>query len=174
MNRVAYIGVGSNIDPYRNCLRGLRRVAEDARVELLDLSSLYRTSPVSPVAQDDFLNGVCKIGWKGEVLELLYFLESVEQEMGRRREIPLGPRTVDLDILLFDDLILHTSRLTIPHPRMHERKFVLVPCLEIDGELVHPVMKVPLSQLLDALEDEQRITLYKTITKEQVVGRGLP
>jgi 2-amino-4-hydroxy-6-hydroxymethyldihydropteridine diphosphokinase len=168
MNRVAFIGVGSNIDAYRNCLEGITRVTEDERVELLGLSSLYRTSPVSPILQDDFLNSVFKIGWKGEPVELLSLLETVEQRMGRKRDVLLGPRTLDLDILLFGDLVLETSRLTIPHPRLHERKFVLIPCLEIDSDLVHPEMKLPLARLLGLLGDEQKITPFRTITREEI------
>lgn len=172
MDQTAFIGVGSNMDARKNCIEGMRQVMEDKRVALRALSSLYRTSPVSHVAQDDFVNCVFKIGWRGDAMELLSLLESVEQGMGRKRQVPLGPRTIDLDILLFGDLILNTPRLTVPHPRLHERKFVLVPCLEIEGELVHPVMNVPFSRLLGALEDEQKITLYETITKEQIAGRG--
>jgi 2-amino-4-hydroxy-6-hydroxymethyldihydropteridine diphosphokinase len=172
MDRVAFIGVGSNIDAYSNCIEGIARVIEDERVDFLDLSPLYRTSPVSPIPQDDFLNSVFKIGWKGEPLELLCLLETVEQTMGRKRDVPLGPRTLDLDILLFDDLVLETPQLTIPHPRLHERKFALIPCLEIDRDLVHPVMKLPLARLLNLLGDEQKIAPFKTITKEEVAQRG--
>ena len=172
MDRVAFIGVGSNIDPYRNCLEGIARVTEDERVDLLAVSSLYRTSPVSPIPQDHFLNCVFKIGWQREPAELLSLLESVEQTLGRKRDVSLGPRTLDLDILLFDDLVLETPRLTIPHPRLHERKFVLIPCLEIDRDLIHPVMKLPLAQFLTAIGDEQKITLFKTILKEEVGRRA--
>jgi 2-amino-4-hydroxy-6-hydroxymethyldihydropteridine diphosphokinase len=168
MDRIAYVGVGSNIDAHRNCREGIRRIAEDERVKILALSSLYRTSPVSPVAQDDFLNSVCKIAWHGEALELLSLLESVEQVMARRRDIPLGPRTLDLDILLFEGLILNTPRLTVPHPRLHERKFVLVPCLEIDPGLVHPVLHEPFARLLAGIVDDQRIALFKRLTVKEI------
>ncbi len=173
MNRtgqIAFVGVGSNIDAERNLIYGLRHIVEDGRAELIALSSLYRTSPVSPIPQDDFLNGVIKIGWRGEPLELLSLLESVEKKMGRKRDVPLGPRTLDLDILLFDDVALETPRLTIPHPGLHKRKFVLVPCLEIDGSLVHPVSKIPLARFLAALGDEQKIVLFRAITREEIVG----
>lgn len=146
-------------------------MTEDGRLCLSSLSSLYRTSPVSPIGQDDFLNCACKITWKGEAAELLEFLESVERQMGRKREIPLGPRTLDLDILLFDDLILDSERLTIPHPRLHERKFVLVPCLEIDADLVHLVLNRSFSDLLASIGDDQRIEVFKTVTIDEIVEK---
>ncbi len=173
MEHIAFVGVGSNIDAYRNCVDGIRDVVADPRAELLALSSLYRTSPVSPIPQDDFLNCVIKIGWKGDVFELLSFLESVERKTGRRRDVPLGPRTLDLDILFFDDLILDIPRLTVPHSRLHERKFVLVPCLEIDENLIHPLLKLPLRQLLAAIGNEQKIEVYKKIAKEELIRPGI-
>ena len=171
MDRTAYIGVGSNIDAYRNCIEGIGRITEDDRVELLVLSSLYRTSPVSPVAQADFLNCVCKIRWTRDAFDLLTFLESVEQQMGRRRDVCLGPRTLDLDILLFGNEIIGTDRLAIPHPRLHERKFVLVPCLEIDEGLVHPVLNQPFSLLLSQIHDDQRIAVFEKITKDIILEK---
>jgi 2-amino-4-hydroxy-6-hydroxymethyldihydropteridine diphosphokinase len=171
VDRIAYIGVGSNIEAYRNCIEGIGRLTEDGRLGLLCLSSLYRTSPVSPVAQDDFLNCVCKVTWGGEAMDLLEFLESVEQQMGRVRDVPMGPRTLDLDILLFDGLVIDTIRLTIPHPRLHERKFVLVPCLEIDRNLVHPVLNRPFFDILAAIGDDQRIDVFKTVTRDEILEK---
>jgi 2-amino-4-hydroxy-6-hydroxymethyldihydropteridine diphosphokinase len=168
MDRTAFIGVGSNVDARKNCIEGIRRVMEDKRVTLLVLSSLYCTSPVSPVAQDDFVNCVLKIGWRGDAMELLYLLESLEQQMGRKRTVPLGPRTLDLDILLIDKLVFDSSRLTIPHPRLHERKFVLVPCLEIDENLIHPVTNLSFRQLLNALGDEQKVALLERISEDEL------
>jgi 2-amino-4-hydroxy-6-hydroxymethyldihydropteridine diphosphokinase len=172
MDRTVFIGAGSNIDARKNCIEGLRRVVEDKRVTLLALSSLYRTSPVSHVPQDDFVNCVFKIGWRGDAVELLSLLESVEQRMGRRRIVPLGPRTLDLDILLFGNQVLNSSRLTIPHPRLQERKFVLIPCLEIDEDLVHPVTSLSFRRLLSALGDEQKVTLLEKMSKEELGLEG--
>jgi 2-amino-4-hydroxy-6-hydroxymethyldihydropteridine diphosphokinase len=153
----AFIGVGSNIDAYRNCTEVLRRLASDNRLKILAVSSLYRTSPVSPISQDDFLNYIIKIHWIGTAYELLAHMNLIEQAMGRSRDIPLGPRTIDLDILLFGDIVQDTPDLVIPHPRLHERKFTLMPCCEIDPYLVHPVMNKPLYQFLDNLGEEQKI-----------------
>jgi 2-amino-4-hydroxy-6-hydroxymethyldihydropteridine diphosphokinase len=154
----AHIGVGSNIgDALENCLRGVRSVILDERASLVALSSFYRTSPVSPAAQSDFVNCVLKIAWRGAPRELLSFLLEVETALGRTREIRFGPRTIDLDILLFEDLLLDEPGLTIPHPRLHERKFALVPCLEIDPGLVHPRFKRPLAEYLHHIGGDQKI-----------------
>jgi len=169
---VAYIGVGSNIDPYEHCAKGIRRVLEHPDIRLLGLSSLFRTSPVSPVPQDDFLNCAVKVQWKGSPHDLLALLLSVEKEQGRKRGVPLGPRTLDLDILLFDDLILETQDLIIPHPRLHERRFALVPCLEIDPDLVHPLFRRPLSEFLETIADEQRVEVFGRLRDEEILPRA--
>lgn len=170
MAGIAYIGVGSNIDPYENCIEGIRRVRENEKAELLALSSFYRTSPVSPVPQDDFINAAVKIGWRGSPWDLLSFLASVEHERARIRAVPLGPRTLDLDILLFDDLVLDTPGLVIPHPRLHERRFALVPCLEIDPFLVHPRLHRPLASFLGDIGEDQRLELVGKAPGSEITG----
>jgi 2-amino-4-hydroxy-6-hydroxymethyldihydropteridine diphosphokinase len=166
-----YIGVGSNIGAFRNCIDALERLESDNRLRAVAVSSLYNTSPVSPVVQDDFLNYVVKAQWTGTASELLAFLNRTEQAMGRSRFIPLGPRTIDLDILLFGNLILDEPNLVIPHPHLHERKFTLVPCSEIDPHLIHPVMKKPLRSFLDDIGDEQKIEIFKGPGWEKAAGR---
>jgi 2-amino-4-hydroxy-6-hydroxymethyldihydropteridine diphosphokinase len=172
MAGIAYIGVGSNIDAYENCIKGLRLVVENEGVEFLAVSSLYRTSPVSPIAQDDFLNCALKIRWAHSPRELLALLASVERERARRRDVPLAPRTLDLDILLFDDVLLDTSDLAIPHPRLHERRFALVPCLEIDPALVHPRLGRPLAAFLQAIGDEQRLEVFGSVPEKEILPAG--
>ncbi len=169
---VAFIGVGSNIgDVFETCLKGIEEVIADERANFLALSSFYKTSPVSPVPQNDFLNCAVKIAWHGTPTELLAFLLSVERRQGRKMDVPLGPRTLDLDILLFDGVVMDTPELTIPHPRLHERKFALVPCLEIDPGLVHPRMRRPLAEFLDEIGNEQTVELQRTVSRDEVLGR---
>ncbi len=169
---VAYVGIGSNIgDVFGHCLKGIEAVISDERAHFLGLSSFYKTSPVSPVPQDDFLNCVLKLAWDASAPELLAFLLSVEKKQGRTREVALGPRTLDLDILLFDTLVVDTPDLTIPHPRLHERKFALIPCLEIDPGLVHPRLKRPLAAFVEQIGDEQRVELQKTLSMEELLPR---
>jgi 2-amino-4-hydroxy-6-hydroxymethyldihydropteridine diphosphokinase len=169
MTGVAYIGIGSNVgDAFDNCLQGVMAIISDERVTFVALSSLYRTSPVSPVAQSDFLNGALKIVWRGTPRELLSFMHEVEDGLGRERAVRFGPRTLDLDILFFDDIVLDTPGLTIPHPRLHQRKFTLVPCLEIDPNLIHPRFRRSLAEYLRELGDEQKIDLYGRIPADGI------
>ncbi len=163
---IVYVGVGSNIHADANCVKGIKEVIRDERVAFLGLSALYRTSPVSPIPQTDFINCAMKFGWSGSPFDLLSLLNAVERQMGRERSVRLGPRTLDLDILLFGGLVLDTPELTIPHPHLHERKFALIPCLELDPNLVHPLFKRPLAQFLTTIGDEQKIETVRQ------VGRG--
>jgi 2-amino-4-hydroxy-6-hydroxymethyldihydropteridine diphosphokinase len=154
----AYIGIGSNIgDRHGNCKSSIDRILSDSRAEFSALSSFYMTSPVSPVPQEDFLNCVLQIRWDGSALELLELLRRVEETMGRVRDVPQGPRLIDLDILLMDDLVMESPELTLPHPRMHQRKFTLVPILEIDSSVVHPRLRRPLKEFLDEIGADQKI-----------------
>jgi len=165
----AFIGIGSNLgDPYRNCTSSVDHIVKDSRAEFVALSSIYVTSPVSPVAQGDLKNCVLRVGWHGSPYELLALLVEVETRMGRVRDVPLGPRIIDLDILLFDDLVLDDPHLTIPHPRLHERKFTLVPILEIDPAILHPRLKRLLSEFLDGLEEEQKVRLYEPEASHEI------
>jgi len=158
----AFIGIGSNIgDRYSNCKSSVDRIVSDPRAEFLALSSFYQTSPVSDVPQSDFLNAVLRILWHGSPQELLALLRSIETAMGRIRDVPQGPRVIDLDILLVDDLLLETDELTIPHPRLHERKFTLVPILEIEPAAHHPRLGRPLKEFLDEIGKEQIIHRVK-------------
>lgn len=162
MAHTVFIGIGSNLgDPYRNCTSSIRHIVKDNRAQCVALSSFYLTSPVSPVPQGDFLNCVLRIGWLVSPYDLHALLMDIEARMGRVREVPLGPRVIDLDILLFDDIVLDDPYLSIPHPRLHERKFVLVPLLEIAPSIVHPRFQRPLSEFLSSLGEEQKIELYE-------------
>ena len=157
-----FIGIGSNIgDRHSNCKSSIDQIVRDHRAEFSALSSFYITSPVSPVPQEEFLNCVLRIRWHGSPLELLALLNHVEAAMGRVRAVPQGPRLIDLDILLIDDLILETTELTVPHPRLHERKFTLVPVLEIEPSAVHPRLGRPLKEFLDEIGQEQTIEIVK-------------
>jgi len=157
----AYIGIASNIgDRQSNCKSSIDRILSDSRAEFSALSSFYMTSPVSPVPQEDFLNCVLQIRWGGLPFELLELLRTTERMMGRVRDIPQGPRLIDLDILLMADLVLESPELTVPHPRLHQRKFTLVPILEIDSSVVHPRLQRPLKEFLDEIGGDQKIEIY--------------
>jgi 2-amino-4-hydroxy-6-hydroxymethyldihydropteridine diphosphokinase len=166
----AFIGIGSNIgDAACLCESAIGYVLNDGRAGFPAVSSLYSTSPVSPIAQDDFINCALVITWTGSPDDLLELLNRIEREMGRVRQEPQGPRVIDLDILLFGNTILGTPSLTIPHPQLHRRKFALVPCLEIDPAIVHPLWKTPLRAFLEGIDETQRISMSRTA--DEVLGR---
>jgi len=161
VNRTVFIGIGSNMgDKVGRCIESIDRVSKDGRVRFLTASSFYLTSPVSEMAQDDFVNGAMALEWAGSPADLLLLLNGIENDMGRVRQAPRGPRIIDLDILLFGDAVVSTPKLVIPHPELHKRKFVLVPCLEIDPSVVHPVYGEPLSSFLERADATQTISLH--------------
>lgn len=165
-----FIGLGSNVgDHYANCTRSIREVLGDRRAALEALSSLYYTSPVSTIPQPDILNGAFSIAWDGSAIELLSLLKQVEARMGRLRSVRNGPRIIDVDILLYGQTIVRLPDLIVPHPRLHERKFALVPCLEIAPSLVHPVLQKRFDDLLSSTEEEQRISWCCRIKEEDVL-----
>jgi 2-amino-4-hydroxy-6-hydroxymethyldihydropteridine diphosphokinase len=161
---VAYISVGSNSgERLENCEFGVSRMFASGRSSLLGRSRIYETEPVGFKNQGWFLNFVVKIQTDLEPEELLKALKDIEAQAGRDfGQIRFGPRTLDLDILLYDDRVVHTQDLVIPHPRMHERRFVLRPLCDLNEDMVHPVLKKKASRLLDELaEDEQEVVPYK-------------
>lgn len=134
-----YLGLGGNIGERDIYLReAIVSLSQHEHINVLDLSSIYETQPVGPVDQAAFLNMVAKIETSLSPEQLLEVTAEVEHHLGRTREIYWGPRTLDIDILMYDHLSLTTDRLEIPHPRMKERLFVLVPLAEISPNLTLP------------------------------------
>ncbi len=160
MDQRAFIGIGSNIgNSANNCLTAIESLSSDKRARFLARSSLYVTSPVSSIAQDDFINCAVCVMWNDSPLNLLTLLNNIEEMMGRERVVKHGPRIIDLDILLFGDLMLDTHSLKIPHPELHKRRFAIVPCIEIDPALIHPRYKRLLKDFLADIGDEQQIRI---------------
>ncbi|HOJ70341.1 MAG TPA: 2-amino-4-hydroxy-6-hydroxymethyldihydropteridine diphosphokinase [Syntrophorhabdaceae bacterium] len=159
MIQKALISIGSNMgDRVNNCILSIKKIKVDKRTVALKQSSLYQTSPVSEIMQDDFINCAISIYWDSTPYELLRMLNSIEEGMGRKRGIPKGPRVIDLDIILFGDMVIDTGQLKVPHPDAHRRKFVIIPCIEIEPEAFHPVFNKKLKDFLCMIGDEQRIT----------------
>jgi 2-amino-4-hydroxy-6-hydroxymethyldihydropteridine diphosphokinase len=133
---VAYVGIGSNLDdPRRQVLDALTELDQLPHTRVVKKSSLYRTAPIGHADQPDFINAVAQLKTGLPAERLLAELQEVEARHGRKRTFPNAPRTLDLDILLYGELVLDLPNLKIPHPRMQERAFVLKPLLEISPEL---------------------------------------
>jgi len=159
MGHIAYIGIGSNLgDKLSQCERAVSEILRIDRHRLLAKSSLFKTQPIGYTSQDWFVNAVLKIETDLEAPELLRKLKSIEFHFGRTETFRWGPRTIDLDILFFDDIEIHTEELQIPHPRIQERQFVLVPLAEIDQNFIHPVLKKTIRELLrDSKKEDQGV-----------------
>ncbi|SDD68215.1 2-amino-4-hydroxy-6-hydroxymethyldihydropteridinediphosphokinase [Terribacillus halophilus] len=133
----AWIALGSNISPRETYLeQAAQKLKERPGIRLKQVSTVYETDPVGYEDQDQFLNLVVEVETSLEPMELLHICQNIEQELGRERVIRWGPRTVDLDILLYSTENMNVEELILPHPRMHERAFVLVPLAEIAPDLL--------------------------------------
>ena len=141
-----YISVGSNLgDKEANCRNGIDALVRTGGCRLSAQSPLYRTEPVDYLDQDWFVNAAVQIATPLEPLDLLAVLQAVQQQAGRTKSgIRFGPRVLDLDIIFYDRLVMKTPLLEIPHPRMHKRRFVLQPICDIDPDIVHPLLNIPL------------------------------
>ncbi len=135
----AYIALGSNLEaPLTHIRKAFAELGALPKTRLIARSSLYRSAPVGNVNQPDFINAVAKLETELTPRMLLAALLDIERRHGRRREFPNAPRTLDLDLLLYNDLIYHEHGLTLPHPRMHQRAFVLSPLHEVEPDCVIP------------------------------------
>lgn len=156
-----FIALGTNEgDRELNLLRGVAELGRLSGTRITALSGFYDTEPVGPVAQGNFLNAVARLETSLSPGRLLDELQRIETAVfRRRREIPGGPRPMDLDILFYGSLVLREANLTIPHPRLHERRFVLVPLAEIAPGFVHPLLHRSAAELLAGLETGERVAL---------------
>ncbi len=160
----AYIGVGSNIGHKAdNCRKAIAAINKCEGCLVEAQSPLYETEPVYLEGQDWFVNGVARIRTDLEPEALFARLKEIEHAMGRRPgEVRFGPRILDLDILFYDERVLRKGSLEVPHPKLHERRFVLEPLCKIAPELVHPVFGQTVQSLLSDLKDGgKKVTLYK-------------
>jgi 2-amino-4-hydroxy-6-hydroxymethyldihydropteridine diphosphokinase len=158
MGHIAYIGIGSNIgDKVHHCENAISEILKVDCHQLLAKSSFFKTKPIGYSSQDWFVNGVIKIETDLEALDLFRSLKAIETQIGRTETFRWGPRVIDLDILLFDEQEIQTEIIQIPHPFMQERQFVLIPLVEIDRSLVHPILKKTVQELLEDIKEDQGV-----------------
>jgi len=156
MPHIVYLSLGANVGDRSAQLReATDRLSKLGRV--LAVSSLYETEPVEFTQQPWFLNCAVAIETSNTPQQLMASILRIEEKMGRRRVQKKGPRSIDIDILLFGDLIVESKELTIPHPAMHQRRFVLEPLAEIAPQALHPVFKKTIQELLDGLPAGQTV-----------------
>ena len=156
MHKIVYLSLGSNLGERAENLRTAIARLRDLG-EVVAVSSFYETEPVEVASQPWFMNCAVKLDTEKMPRQLISGILNLEQDMGRQRKQPKGPRAIDLDILLFGGSIVEMKGLTIPHPRMHERRFVLEPLAEIAADIRHPVLKYSIRELRDALPPGQTV-----------------
>lgn len=159
----AYISLGSNVgDRAGNLLLAIRGMMAEG-LQVVRLSSIYETEAVETFAQPAFLNAVAEL--RGSMLpspeELMTRLLRIEHSLGRTRDVSMAPRSIDLDLLLYGNETSATQFLTLPHPRFHRRRFVMVPMIELNPQLVHPILNRTMTELLETLEDHSAVKLWK-------------
>lgn len=173
MEHISYIALGSNIgDRFAYLLQAVKALHDHECISVLATSSVYETDPVGYVDQDCFLNMVIKVATSLSPFALLAVTMDIEKQFGRKREVRCVPRTLDLDILLYNHENIETEQLIIPHPRMFERAFVLIPLFEIDESLIIPSVQRPLRSYVEQLSDKGvRIWKSREEVEEQLLGK---
>lgn len=159
MKNVAYISLGSNIgDKMKNLLNAIDYLKSDNKIIIHKISSVYVTEPKYYAKQDDFYNLVLSLYTELEPLELLFFTQSIEKKMGRKKTLNKNrPRIIDVDILCYNNIKLNLKNLLLPHPLIKERKFILEPFNEVSPNFCLPESKKTINELLNALKDSLKV-----------------
>ncbi len=157
-HETAYVGIGSNVgDRTGNCRRAVEEIHRFADTMVVRHSSFYETEPMEFPDQESFINGIVAIHTGLPPLDLFTACQKVERLLGRKRTARYGPRIIDLDILLYGQRVMETAELILPHPKLHLRRFVLVPMAEIAPDAVHPTLHQTVDELLNKIKDNYRV-----------------
>lgn len=170
--KVAYLGLGTNMgDRLSNLVGAKDRLRSISGVRLRKTSSIYETEPIGMSAANSFLNAACSVMTSLSPYQLVCSLKDLEWEMGRQNKGKMKPRIIDVDLLMYGSRKIQEDDLTIPHPRMHQRRFVLIPLCEIAPEAVHPVLKKNVYDILLELGDEDSVEFYSEFPLKEVGER---
>jgi 2-amino-4-hydroxy-6-hydroxymethyldihydropteridine diphosphokinase len=165
-DHIAYILIGSNLGDRHQSIKKATELILLEGNHFIDASMIYETEPWGPVEQPSFLNQVIKIRTQMKPEQLMHSLLQIEIKMGRIRNEKMGARMIDLDILFYDDINHKSDTVTIPHPLLHERRFVLTPLNEIATSFVHPVLKESINTLLHQCKDLLSVTKWEEHTQQ--------
>jgi 2-amino-4-hydroxy-6-hydroxymethyldihydropteridine diphosphokinase len=159
---ICYIGIGSNMgDSLKNCRYAVETLAGATGIELTAVSSFYKTEPVGMESQIFFTNAVAEIKTTLSARNLLQILQNIENDMGRKRVVKGGPRIIDLDLLFYGQNVIGDNDLTVPHPEIQKRRFVLEPLCEIASYFIHPLFGISIRGLKDRLSDNKTVEIIK-------------
>jgi 2-amino-4-hydroxy-6-hydroxymethyldihydropteridine diphosphokinase len=162
MPHQVYIGIGSNLGNKReNYREALERIAKLPKTRIIKESSVYESQPHGD-SKEWYINGVIEIETELKPELLLNKFKNIERAMGRKKvRKKWGARIIDIDILLYDSLVMNKKSLKVPHPEMHQRKFVLIPLSELAPQVIHPVLSASISELLVGVKDDKRVSLAR-------------
>jgi len=159
---IVFLGLGSNIeDREKNLKKALKALKKSPKLKIEKISSVYETEPWEMNSPNWFLNLVIKAECRLPPLQLLDFIEETEKKLGRKTKSDNTPRTVDIDILFYNDWIFHTPKLVVPHPLLEKRRFVLVPLAEIEPDWEHPLIQKDIKTILKDLNDKKEVKFFK-------------
>lgn len=160
--KFAYLGLGSNLgDRIKNLGKAISQLSHHPLIKITSSSSFYETEPVGYRNQGWFINQAIRIETTLCPIELLETIKGIERQLGREKGVKWGPRTIDIDILFYEDTILDTPHLTIPHPLIHERMFVLATLAEIAQSFIHPILDKTIREILIDITDKNLVKKYK-------------